>query len=135
MVPIGARDCCPFCRAALAGLSEAVAERSCPRCGVYLWALGLPSGTWFFIHRPNQTASEFLFALAGPKLGESPEDIARMFQGADPFDIIEILGELDEASWLLNCSAQVGEGEPPGEPVLFATRQEPHTPQNRQKPF
>jgi len=102
MVPTCARDGCPFCRSALAAAgSEAVAEKSCPRCGADLWVLVLSSGPWFFVRRPDQTIAEFLFALAGSKLGMSVHDISSILRSADSLDTVEILEELGAAAGLL----------------------------------
>jgi hypothetical protein len=99
MAPTGARDGCPACRTALAAApSEPIAERRCPRCEAGLWVLALPSGPRFFVRRPDQSAAEFLAALAGPKLGATARDIASFLRDADPLDMVEFLEELEAAS-------------------------------------
>jgi hypothetical protein len=90
------RDRCPVCRTLLsAGFSEPIAERQCPRCEACLWSLAFSSGTAFFIRRPDQSAAEFLTLLAGPTLGASVREIDVFLRGADSFDIVEFLGELE----------------------------------------
>jgi hypothetical protein len=92
------RGRCPVCRTILsAEVSEPIAERQCPRCDACLWALAFPSGPAFSVRRPGEPVEEFLALLAGPALGASVRDIDVFLRGADSFDIVEFLGELEEA--------------------------------------
>jgi hypothetical protein len=99
MAPSGARDGCPLCRTALAATpSSPIAERRCPRCEAGLWAIALPSGSVYYVRRPDQSVEEFVAALAGPVLGTSAEDIARFLRCADSLDLVEFLEELEAAT-------------------------------------
>jgi hypothetical protein len=51
----------------------------------------------FFVRRPDQSAAEFLEALAGPALGLSERNIVSSWQGADSLDLVELMMEIETA--------------------------------------
>jgi hypothetical protein len=93
----GARSCCPACRAALwAPAAELLGERRCPRCGADLWIVGFSRGPVFFPRRPGESLADPLAALGGPALGTCASELEAVLQGADHFDVVELLLELEE---------------------------------------
>ena len=99
MASTSARNVCPVCRTTLAATPFVpIAERQCPRCEAWLWALALPSGPKFFVRRPGQSAAEFLAVVAGPALGASARDIGSFLRGANLHEVVEFLNELEAAA-------------------------------------
>ncbi len=97
MAVTGACGRCPACRAALATTAaELLGERRCPRCGADLWVLAFSRGPVFFPRRPGQSLAELLAALAGPELGAGASELEATMQGADHFDVVELLWEVEE---------------------------------------
>ena len=104
MASSGARDGCPICQTTLAATpSEPIAQRRCPRCEACLWALAASSGSVFFVRRPDESAAEFLAALAGPSLHASEQDIASFLEDGDSLDLVEFLAELEVSTELFGC--------------------------------
>jgi len=94
----GACGCCPVCRSALwAPPSELLGERRCPRCGAELWVVGFSRGPVFFPRRQGESVADLLARLGGPGLGARASEIEAVLQGADHFDFVEILWEVEEA--------------------------------------
>jgi hypothetical protein len=94
--PVASRGRCPICRTALAAVSsEPIAEERCPRCEAALWALTFPSGAIFFVRRPGHSAAEFIFVLAGARLGASEADVSSFLRRADLLDMVEFMMELE----------------------------------------
>jgi len=93
----GARGRCPACRAALGAASgELLGERQCPRCGADLWVVAFSRGPVFFPRRPGESLGDLLAALAGPALGSCASELEAAVQGADHFDLVELLWEVEE---------------------------------------
>jgi hypothetical protein len=98
MALTGERRRCPLCRAALwAPPAEPLGRQDCPRCGADLWAGGFSDGPVFLPRRPGQSPSDFLAALAGPRLGLSADEMAAALAGADDLDLVELVMEIEEA--------------------------------------
>jgi hypothetical protein len=98
MAVTGARGRCPACRAALAvPPGELLGERQCPRCSADLWVVAFSRGPVLFPRRPGETSADLLAALAGPVLGTCASDLQAMMEGADHFDLMELLWEVEEA--------------------------------------
>lgn len=94
----GARGRCPACGAALsAPVEELLGERQCPRCSADLWVLSFSRGPVFFPRRPGESLAELLAALAGPALSIGASELPAFVQGADHFDLVEMLWEVEEA--------------------------------------
>ncbi|HEY7154678.1 MAG TPA: hypothetical protein VH575_12020 [Gemmataceae bacterium] len=94
----GARGCCPICRADLwVPVSELLGEKQCPRCSVELWAIGFSRGTVFFPRRQVESLADLLSVLAGSAIGADASEIEAALQGADEFDVAEMLWEVEEA--------------------------------------
>ncbi len=99
MSATGRRMGCPVCGTALAALdSEPIEEQRCPRCEAELWTLALPSGPTLFVRRPGQSAAEFIESLVGPALGTAAMELVSFLQGADAFDTLELMAEI-ELAW------------------------------------
>jgi hypothetical protein len=99
MVSTGTCNGCPVCGTALATTRvEPIAARQCPRCDAEFWEVGQAGGSVFWVGRPEQSAAEFIAALAGPRLGLSPLNIASFLRSADQFDLFELLEEAASAS-------------------------------------
>jgi hypothetical protein len=97
MAVTGARGQCPVCRAALAApAAELLGERRCPRCDADLWVLAFSRGPVFFPRRPGESLADLLAVLAGPGLGATASDFEAVMQGADHFDQMELLWEVEE---------------------------------------
>ncbi len=95
----GARGVCPICRTALwAPTDDLIGEKRCPRCSAELWAVVLSRGPVFFPRRQGETPADLLTALTGPVFGIDANGIKAALQGADPFDMAEMLWEVEEAS-------------------------------------
>lgn len=93
----GARECCPACRAALwLPHSELLGERRCPRCGADLWVVVFSRGPVFFPRRPGESLADLLAALGGPALDTCASELEAVLQGADYFDVVEILWEVEQ---------------------------------------
>jgi hypothetical protein len=89
---------CPVCQAALwAPDAEAIAQRTCPRCGAELWVLVGSGEPLFFLRRPGESAPRFLAALVGRLCGLSAEEMEAGLQDADCLDLAEIVLEVEEA--------------------------------------
>jgi hypothetical protein len=58
--------------------------------------LAFSRGPVFFPRRPGQSLAELLAALAGPELGASASELEAAVQGADHFDVVELLWEVEE---------------------------------------
>jgi hypothetical protein len=82
----------------LSGVVERIVTRRCPRCEAELREVGQAGGSVFLVRRPEQSAAEFIAALAGPQLGLSPLNIASFLRSADQFDLFELLEEAASAS-------------------------------------
>ena len=76
---------------------ELLGVRQCPRCGADLWVVGFSSGQVFFPRRPGESAVDLLATLAAAALATSAREIEAVLQGADHFDVVEILWEVEEA--------------------------------------
>ena len=98
MAVSGACGRCPACRGAL-GVPDMqlVSERRCPRCRADLWVLAFSRGPVFFPRRPGESLADLLAALGGPALGTSVSELEAALQGADHFDVVELLWEVEEA--------------------------------------
>jgi hypothetical protein len=93
----GARECCPACRAALwVPASELLGERRCPRCGADLWVVVFSQGPVFFSRRQGESLAEVLATLGGTALGTCASELEAVLQGADYFDIVELLWEVEQ---------------------------------------
>jgi hypothetical protein len=53
-------------------------------------------GPVFFPRRPAESLADLLAALAGPALGACASDFEAALQGADHFDLVELLWEVEE---------------------------------------
>lgn len=94
---MGARGGCPVCRAPLwAPPSEFLGDKRCPRCSAELWAAEFSRGPVFFLRRPGESLADFLALMMGPVFGVGANEIEAALQGADSFDKVEMLGELEE---------------------------------------
>jgi hypothetical protein len=69
----------------------------CPRCDAELWVLAFSEGPAFFPRRPGETLYDLLAALAGTQLGCSASEIEEALRGADSYDVVELLSEVEEA--------------------------------------
>jgi hypothetical protein len=49
----------------------------------------------FFPRRPGQSESDFLAALLAPVYGVSPQQMEAGLKGADRFDLLEMIMDLD----------------------------------------
>jgi hypothetical protein len=97
MAVTGVRRRCPACRAALAApATELVGERRCPRCSADLWVVVFSHGPVFFPRRPGESLADLLVALGGPALGACASELEATMRGADHFDIVELLWEVEE---------------------------------------
>ena len=97
MAVTGARGRCPACRAALAApATELVGERRCPRCSADLWVVAFSHGPVFFPRRPGESLADLLVALSGPALGACASELKAAMRGADHFDLVELLWEVEE---------------------------------------
>jgi hypothetical protein len=54
-------------------------------------------GPVFFPRRQGESLADFLAALAGPAIGVSASELEAALQGADEFDVAEMLWEVEEA--------------------------------------
>ncbi len=94
----GSRGCCPVCRSALwAPGSELLGQRQCPRCSAELWTIVFSRGPVFFPRRQGESLADLLATLAGPTLGISASELEAGLKGADEFDVVELLWEVEEA--------------------------------------
>src|SRR5262245_53208045 len=94
----GARGRCPACRAALGvPTAELLGERRCPRCSADLWVVAFSRGPVFFPRRPGESVADLLADLGGAALGSSAGELEAALRGADPFDVAELLWEVEEA--------------------------------------
>src|SRR5260370_29878848 len=97
MTVTGARGRCPACRAALAApTTELVGERRCPRCSADLWVVAFSDGRVFFPRRPGESLADLLVALGGAALGACASELEAAMRGADHFDMVELLWEVEE---------------------------------------
>jgi hypothetical protein len=89
------------CRTALWGdVREPFGQKRCPRCGAELWVLDFSAGPAFFSRLPGESLHDFLTDLAGPESDLSATDIEAALKGADSFDVLEFLSELEAAARL-----------------------------------
>jgi hypothetical protein len=54
-------------------------------------------GPVFFPRREEESLADLLAALAGPAIGADASEIGAALQGADEFDVVEMLWEVEEA--------------------------------------
>ena len=93
----GARGRCPACRAALGvPAAELLGEQRCPRCDADLWVVSFSRGPVFFPRRPGESVADLLASLGGPALGSCVGELEAALQGADHFDVVELLWEVEE---------------------------------------
>ena len=76
--------------------TQLVSERRCPRCSADLWVVAFSRGPVFFPRRPGESVADLLVALGGPALGSSASELEAALQGADHFDVVELLWEVEE---------------------------------------
>jgi hypothetical protein len=50
----------------------------------------------FFCRRQGESGADLLARLRGPELGARASEIEAVLQGADHFDVVEMLWELEE---------------------------------------
>jgi hypothetical protein len=97
MAVTGARGRCPACRAALAApATELLGEQRCPRCSADLWVVAFSRGPVIFPRRPGESLADLLVTLGGPALGACAGELEAALQGADHFDVVELLWEMEE---------------------------------------
>jgi hypothetical protein len=53
----------------------------------------------FFPRRPGESLAELLAALAGLELSTTASELQAVVQGADHFDLVELLWEVEEVLW------------------------------------
>jgi hypothetical protein len=53
-------------------------------------------GPVFFPRRPGESLAELLATLGGPDFGVGVSEIEAGLQGADHFDMVEMLGEVED---------------------------------------
>jgi len=98
MAVTGARGACHACRARLwAPASELLGKHRCPRCGADLWVLVFSRGPVFFPRREGESLAELLLALGGPQVGKDASELEAGLGGADHFDLVEVLWEVEES--------------------------------------
>src|SRR5262245_59791445 len=98
MARTGAHDRCPVCGTALwVEECQLLGHKQCPRCGAELWVVSFSEGPAFFPRRPGESLCDLLAALAGPQLGLSPSAIEAALKGADQFDVLQFVFEVEEA--------------------------------------
>jgi hypothetical protein len=51
----------------------------------------------FFPRRESESLTEVLIALGGPEVGRDASELEAALQGADHFDLVELLWEVEEA--------------------------------------
>jgi hypothetical protein len=69
-------------------------SKKCPRCGADLWVF---VGSLFCVRQPGQTQQRFLAELVAPSYEMSVEQAELIIQGADSFDLVEIIMDVEEA--------------------------------------
>jgi hypothetical protein len=57
----------------------------------------LSRGPVFFPRRQGESLADLLIGLGGPALGTCASELEAALQGADHFDLVEMLWELEEA--------------------------------------